>query len=175
MMKLKNLLVLAGVAVVMSLTGNLSAQDNNTGGNANSGGQSANGGGGRGGRGGNFDPAQFQQRILDRVREQMAVKGEDEWKIISERVTKVLDARIQTFGGFGRGGRSGFGSPSPEAEALQKAIDSKASVAEMKATLTKLRESRKVKQAALEKAQADLQKVLSVQQEAIAVLNGLLN
>ena len=41
-----------------------------------------------------------------------------------------------------------FGAPSPEAEALQKAIDSKASKAEMKAALEKYLASRKAKQAA---------------------------
>ena len=66
------------------------------------------------------------------------------------------------------------GTPSPEADALQKAIDSKASKAEMKAALDKYVASRKAKQAALEQAQADLRKVLTSRQEAIATLNGLL-
>ena len=81
----------------------------------------------------------------------------------------------------GRGGRGGPGGPggiggqaNPAAEALQKAIDAKASNVEMKAALAKYVESRKVKQAALEKAQADLRKVLTPRQEAIAALNGLL-
>ena len=100
------------------------------------------------------------------------------------------------FGGFGRGGFGGrrgggdnggdqgaqrggggggmFGTPSPEREALQKAIDSKAPKAEIKAALAKYLESRKVKQATLEKAQDDLRKVLTSRQEAIAVLNGYL-
>ena len=91
---------------------------------------------------------------------------------------------------FGRGPRGGdnaaaggdqgqrrggmFGTPSPETDALQKAIDSKASKAEMKAALEKYLASRKAKQAALEQAQADLRKVLTTRQEAIATLNGLL-
>src|SRR2546427_650074 len=73
------------------------------------------------------------------------------------------------------GGRPfGGGEPSPEAEALQRAIDSKASNSELKAALTKFLEARKAKQADLEKAQADLRKVLSVRQEAAASLMGLL-
>ena len=67
-----------------------------------------------------------------------------------------------------------FGSPSPEAEALQKAIDNKAPNSEIKAALAKYIESRKAKQADLEKAQAELRKVLTARQEAIASLNGLL-
>ena len=106
-----------------------------------------------------------------------------------------MDLRRQSFGGmgrgmFGRGPRGGdnpppadqgqqrrggmFGTPSPEADALQKAIDSKASKAEMKAALEKYQASRKANQAALEQAQADLRKVLTTRQEAIATLNGLL-
>jgi hypothetical protein len=57
---------------------------------------------------------------------------------------------------------------------LQKAIESKAPADELKAKLAKLREARKEKEAALEKAQEDLRKVLSVRQEAAAVLAGLL-
>lgn len=66
------------------------------------------------------------------------------------------------------------GTPSPEAEALQKALDAKASSAELKTALARYADSRKTKQAALEQAQAELRKVLTVRQEAIASLNGLL-
>src|SRR5262249_14694618 len=107
-------------------------------------------------------------------------------------VQKVMDARREMFMGrgmFGGGRRRGggdqggdqggnrrgpFGQPSPEAEALQRAIDSKASNSELKAALAKYVDSRKAKQADLEKAQADLRKVLSLRQEAIATADGLL-
>ena len=46
--------------------------------------------------------------------------------------------------------------------------------AETKAALAKFVEARKAKQAALDKAQADLRKVLTPRQEAIATVNGLL-
>jgi hypothetical protein len=55
---------------------------------------------------GNFDPAEMRQRMMDRVREQLEVKSDDEWKIISERAEKVMTARREVpggFGGFGRG------------------------------------------------------------------------
>jgi hypothetical protein len=143
------------------------------------------------------DPEQFRQRMMDRYREMMGVKDDAEWKLISERITKVMDARREVgFGGgamFGRGrggggndqaqgggnggrrgGRGLFGEPSPEAEALQKAIDSDASADDIKAKLAKYRESRKEKRANLEKAQEDLKSVLSAKQEAAAVLGGLL-
>jgi hypothetical protein len=79
-------------------------------------------------------------------------------------------------GGRRRGGMGGmFGAaPSPEAEALQKAIDAKASKSELKAALAKFQEAKKAKQADLEKAQEDLRKVLTARQEAIATVNGWL-
>jgi hypothetical protein len=186
-MKLKQLLATAGVvAVLCSGISKLAAQDNPPPGQQP-------GRQGRGG-GGNFDPAQMQQRMMERYQEQLEIKDDAEWKAVQPLVQKVMEARIQAFsgmgrGGFGRGGRGGgdnppgdqggqrrggFGQSSPEAEALQKAIDSKASAAEMKTALAKYVASRKVKQAELESAQAELRKVLTPRQEAIASLNGLL-
>jgi len=149
--------------------------------------QQDGGGGGGGGRG-NFDPAQMQQRMLDRAKEQLEITDETEWKAIEPLVKKVNDARFAVmaggFGGrgFGRGGRGGDqggGNPpgmpaNPERDALQKAIDAKAPASELKVALTKYQEARKVKQAELEKAQAAFRKVLTPRQEAIAALNGLL-
>jgi hypothetical protein len=71
--------------------------------------------------------------------------------------------------------RGGFGGPpSPDVEALQKAIDEKASPDDIKSKLAKVREAAKAKEAKLVAAQADLQKLLSARQEANAVLMGLL-
>jgi len=168
----------------------LAQQDNNN--QGNNGGNRGGGGGGRG----NFDPAQFQQRMMERTREDLEVKEDTEWKALEPLVQKVMDLRRESFSGMGRGmfggrrgggggggvggadqgGRRGgpFGQASPEAEALQRAIESKASNSELKAALAKFVESRKAKQAELEKAQAELRKVLSVRQEAIATSSGLL-
>jgi len=147
--------------------------------------------GGRQGRG-NFDPAQFRERMMQNLREQLEVTDDAEWKAIEPMVQKVMDARMAAGAGMGRGmffgrrrggdtnadqpqqRRGGFGQPSQEAEALQKAIDAKASKAEIKAAMDKYVASRKVKQAELEKAQEDLRKVLTSRQEAIATLDGLL-
>jgi hypothetical protein len=194
MMKINQWLVMAGVAAVMSLgASQLVAQPSN-------GGQTGPGEGGSGGRSGrgNFDPAQMQQRMLDRYKDVIEVTDDAEWMVMQPLVQKVMDGRRDAiFGGMGRGmfgggrtrgggspppadqqgqpRRGGFGgAPSPEADALQKAIDSKASKAEIKAALDKYVASRKAKEAALEQAQADLRKVLTSRQEAIATLNGLL-
>ncbi len=75
-------------------------------------------------------------------------------------------------GGMGRGGP--FGQPNPDADALQKAVDAKATTAELKGALKKYVESRKAKEEQLKAAQEDLRKVLTARQEAIATLNGLL-
>lgn len=67
-----------------------------------------------------------------------------------------------------------FGQTMPEAEALQKAIDAKASKAEIKAALVKFVAARQAKQSELLQAQDNLRKVLTTRQEATATLNGLL-
>lgn len=185
MKKLSVAWVCAGVAILSCLaTQPVMAQ-----------GQGAPGGGGRG----NFDPAQMQQRMMERYREQFGVKSDDEWKIIEARITKVTEARREVgFGGMGRmmrppgqggqGGpaagnqgnaqnrRRGFGAePSVAETELQTAIEGNASADSIKAKLAKVREERKAKQAALEKAQEELKQVLTVKQEAVAFLNGLCN
>ena len=141
---------------------------------------------------GNFDPAAIQKRIMDSYREQLEISDDAEWKVIEPRVQKVMEAQREAgFGGsiggimraFGRGqqggqrgGRSNFlgSGPGPEEQALQKAIDAKASSAELKAALEKVAAARKQKQANLEKAQTELRQLLSVRQEANATLAGLL-
>ena len=103
MKSMNRLLVAAGVAAVMCVAGQVWAQQNQGGG----GGGQRNGRQGRG----NFDPAAFQQQRMEQLRQQMDVKGDDEWKIIEERVQKVSDARREV--GFGGMGRMGFGRGGP--------------------------------------------------------------
>jgi len=137
--------------------------------------------------GGNFDPQQMRQMMMDRYREMLEVKSDDEWKLIQTRIEKVNEARRNIgFGPFGmrggfRGGPGGPGGPggfnapaNPEMDALQKAIDDKASTEVIKTKLAAFREARKAKQAALAKAQSELKEGLSVKQEAAAVLAGLI-
>lgn len=190
-MKLNQLLLAASLAVAVCLGADSALAQQ--GGGGQGGGRGGRGGGGPGG--GNFDPAQMQQRMMDRVKEQLEITDDAEWKALQPLVQKVMDARMASFSGgrgmFGRGGgrapggdtaaadqtnqrRGGFGTPSPEAEALQKAIDAKASSSELKAAMAKNVESRKAKQAALEKAQAELIQVLTVRQQAILTASGTL-
>ena len=191
MKRMSHLFSVALVAAALSVqTFSLSAQD---GAQDNNRPRRQGGGGGGGGQGGpgNFDPEQARQRMMERYREQLGIKDDTEWKLIETRIEKVSEARRDIgmrgmgFGGFGGrgggpggaggGGRRGFGvDPSPEQEALQKAIESNASADEIKTKLAAYRTSLKDKEAKLEKAQDELRKVLSVKQEAQAVLMGLL-
>ena len=185
-MKTNQVLGICGVAVALCLgAGTLSAQTSNT------------NGGGQGGRG-NFDPAQFQQRMMDNIRERLAFTNDTDWAAVQPLIQKELDARRDVgfggrgFGGVGRrggngagggtnnnaqGGRGGGfgGQPSPEADALQKTLDDNAPTAQVKVALEKYRAARKAKEAKLAQAQEDLRKVLTPRQEAQAALLGLLN
>ena len=198
---------------------------------------------------GNFDPQQMRQRMAERMRDQFDVKDDAEWKAISERIDKVMEAGRGLVGpggpggpafaagrggpggaGFGGGpGRpGGFGGqggpppqarqggpdrfappgvppdapdrpegaprgprelrgpggpgamgmiarePSPEMEALRKAIAEDAPAAEIKEKLAAVRAAREKKEAEVQKAQDELRKLLSARQEAVAVTLGLL-
>ena len=148
--------------------------------------------GGRQGRG-NWDPEQMRQRMMERVREQLAVKDDSEWSVIESRIKKLSDSRFGVGRGMGgpggpggqagqagqggqggRQGRGGFGQANPDAEVLQTALDSGASADDIKVKLTAYRAAAKVKEGQLEKAQDELRQLLSVKQEARAVLLGLL-
>jgi hypothetical protein len=184
-MKTKQLLTVCGMAAALVLGASTAFAQNDNGGNG--GGQ---GGGGRG----NFDPAQMQQRIMERYQEQLGFTNDTEWDAVKPLVQKVMDAQRDARsgqlrglfgGGRNRGGNNGeqgnnrprgggmFGQPSPEAEALQKALDDNAPAAQIKDLLAKYKASQKAKQAKLEAAQADLKAVLTTKQEAQATLMGL--
>jgi hypothetical protein len=182
-MKVNQLLAIGGMAAALFLSaGTVFAQNDNQG-----------GGGGRGGGFRNMDPAQMQQRMMERIRDDLSFTNDTEWNAVQPLVQKVMDARRDVgFGGgmgrmFGRNrgnnntgdqanNRRGgfFGQPSPEAEALQKAIDDNAPTAQIKAALAKYQESQKAKRAKLVQAQENLRKVLTPKREAQATLLGLL-
>jgi hypothetical protein len=128
---------------------------------------------------------------MDNVRDQLGFTNDTDWSAIQPLVQKVFDTQREArgagmgrmFGGRNRGNNGGQGGgrggmfgpqPSPEAEALQKAIDDNAPTAQVKDLLAKYKKSQKDKQTKLESAQSDLRKVLSVKQEAQATLLGLL-
>jgi len=146
----------------------------------------------------NFDPAQARQNRLDGIRAGLDIKADDEWNAIKPLVEKVMDAQRDMGGGRMRGGGQGrrgggnttgadtqaggqgggqrrFGpAPLPEAESLQAAVDNNASKDEIQSKLAKLRDALKAKETKLAAAQENLRGVLTVKQEASAVLLGLL-
>jgi len=169
-MKLNRIITLGAMAATLTISAtSLLAQDN------------------PGGQRGNSDPAQMQQRMLERVQEQLGFTNQVEWDAVKPLVQKVMDARRDTMSSMGRGmfgggrnrggdqaNRGGmFGQPSPEAEALQKALDDNAPASQVKDLLAKYKASQKAKQAKLEAAQDDLKKVLNTKQEAQAYMLGL--
>ena len=193
-LSLASLLAICGL-ILSTATGSLLAQNEAPA--AQPGGSGAPGApGGRQGRG-NWDPEQMRQRMMERVREQLAVKDGAEWSVIESRIKKISDSRSGMGRGFGgpgggpggpggqgapggqggqggRQGRGGFGQANPDAEVLQTALDSGASADDIKVKLTAYRAAAKVKEGQLEKAQDELRQLLSVKQEARAVLLGLL-
>ena len=191
-MKLNRILTMCAMAATLAISAtSLLAQNNNSTGDTNGASQRRQRGGSGGG---NFDPTQMQQRMLDRVQEQLGFTNDTEWDAVKPLVQKVMDARLavgtggmgRMFGGRNRGGNNAdqtanrtrtsiFGQTSPEQEALQKAIDDNAPAAQIKDLLARYKASQKVKQAKLEAAQADLKAVLTTKQEAQAFLIGLVN
>jgi hypothetical protein len=185
-MKVKNLLVVCGAAAALMFSaGSIYAQN---GGGGNGGGGGFGGGGGGFGGGRNFDPAQMQQRLMQRIQDQLGFTNDTDWSAVQPLVQKVLDAQFAVRANmgrmFGRGGRGGGGGggggmfgqqPDPAADALQQALDDNSPTAQVKDLLAKYEASHKAKLAALAAAQDDLRKVLTVQQESQATLMGLLD
>jgi hypothetical protein len=188
-MKMKHLFAVCGIVAAL-FCGALTASAQNNGGGGGGGG--GNGGFG-GGRGGNFDPAQFQQRMMDGIRDQLGFTNDTDWDAVQPLVQKVLDARRDI--GFGGNMRMMFrrnrdnggdnnnrprnnpfgGTPSPEAQALQNAIDNNAPDGQIKDLLARYMASQAKKQTVLKGAQDNLRAVLTVKQEATATLLGLLD
>jgi hypothetical protein len=180
-------LVLAG-ALVSSVSAQTPRPDDP---NRRRGGDAQTDGGRRGGGG---TPEEMQARM----RERFEVTDDEEWKLISERMNKVTELRRNAPGGGfgggfpgrgpggnpggdrggdrgrGPGGGRGTGAGSTELAALSTAVRDKLPDAEIKSRLERIREIRKEHEANLSKAQEELRAVLSVRQEAMAVMFGLL-
>lgn len=136
-----------------------------------------------------LNPADIQDRMLGALREQFGVTDDAEWAVIAERVMKVSELRRSTTGSIfsSRGssspgatddkGKRSYrpsGAGNPEQDALRTALKDQLPDAEIKARLTRLRETRKQNEAKLAMAQEELRAVLSIRQEAVAVIYGLL-
>jgi len=169
--------------LVMAFSGSAFAQGNNGGGRQ----RGAGGAGGAGG--GNFDPAQMRERMMTRLKEQLGA-NDDEWKVLQPKVEKVMDAQRDTrgggFGGFGgRGGGGGGGGGGADAANqsavakasadLRTAVENKDAPADdLKAKLAALRDARTKARETLAASQKELNELLTQRQEAVLVVNGML-
>ncbi len=171
---IKSLSLLVVTAVFASVTVDISAQERDR--NRDRGNRE------RGGERGQWDRSQIMERIMDRYRENLGFSVA-EWKVVQPKVQAVMDNRISgasgmmsMFGGSrrGRGGDSSAEkTPTSELRDLLEKDD--ASKGDIKAKLAAYRKDRKDREAKLKKAQEDLRQLLTIKQEAQAVLAGLLN
>jgi hypothetical protein len=157
------------------------------------GGGNGGGGGGRGGRGGrgNMDPAAMIQMQLAGIKTQLSATDQ-EWTVLEPLIGDVLKNQPQGGGRGMMGGRNRGGQPAdpnappnpraaamaasnPEQAALQQAVMSDtATPDEIKAKLAAYRAAIIKKAEAVKAAREKLQKVVTVKQEALLVLRGIL-
>jgi len=172
------------IAILAMSAGSAFAQNQNNGGQGR-----GQGGGGRG----NFDPAQMRERMMTRIKEQLGAT-DDEWKAIEPKVDKVMTAQRESRGGFGfggfgggRGGPGGGGGGGGGADQqpttavgkasadLRTTLDSKDAAPETIAKkLAALREAREKARKDVADAQKELKEILTQRQEAVLVMNGML-
>ena len=160
----------------------------------------AQGGGAPGGRGANNRPGGAggqatrgglitadQQAI--QYRQILEIADATQWSLLLPLITDVISARNFLPNPVARGGRGAIlsegrpGGPGggrgaslidPDLSELEAAIARNAPTEELKAITDKANEAIKMKLDTLHKAQAELRKVLTVRQEAILLVNGLL-
>ena len=117
------------------------------------------------------DPGAEAARSLVRLREAMRVTDDAEWAVIAERI-----AAVQAAGG-GAGPKDKAKPASAERtaqDALRVAVRDGLPDAELRLRLARAHELQREREARLARARAELRAVLTVRQEAVAVLAGLL-
>jgi hypothetical protein len=123
-------------------------------------------------------------RAASKLREQMGVADDAEWALISERLANIAELRRLVSGGPGlrsavagekiKGAARADRPAQLEQDALRMAVRDKLPDAEIKARLARAHDVHRQNEAKLEKAQEELRAVLTVRQEAVAVVAGLL-
>lgn len=157
-------------------------------GNGNGNGNNNNNGGG--GFGGRRDPGQMMQGMMDRLKTQLGA-SDDEFAAIQPKIQAVMTLQRDTSprmrGMFGRGGRGGFGGgfggPTTQPSAVQTALldlqttlnDQNATPDAIKGKLDALRDAKSKARQDLIVAQQDLKSILTQRQEAVMVLDGILD
>ena len=130
------------------------------------------------------NPADAQARVLDRLREKLDVTDDTEWALIMERMTTIDEIRrtLWTSSASSRGPlpgteknkRKSGSSGNPERDALRSAVSDNLPDAEIKSRLARAHEIHRRNEARLAQAQANLRAVLSIRQEAVVVMAGIL-
>jgi len=124
--------------------------------------------------------AEMEAKSLAKLRERLEVTDDAEWAIIVERIKKVEEMRrlVSTGASGGRGGpvvaEKSKRTSAPEQNALRSAVTDKLPDAEIRLRLARAHEVHQHNEAKLFQAQADLRAILTVRQEAVAVMVGLL-
>jgi hypothetical protein len=147
---------------------------------------------------GGFDPSQFRQRMLDRVKDALGASDE-EMQALGPKIEKVFTLQMEmNMGragmfrrGGGQGGQNAAGGQAAPAtpqdsqptsalvtatRELQAALDNKDSKPEqIKAKLQVYRDAKVQAKADLTKAQGELRDLLTQRQEATLVMMGMLD
>ncbi len=132
-----------------------------------------------------FDPAQLRERMMTNMKEQLGA-SDAEWETLRPKVMKVWtlhrDLRPGMAGMAGMAGRPRQGGAREENEVakaqreLRTTLQNKdAPTEEIQKQLTALRNAREKVRKDLEAAQKDLKASVNPRQEAVLVLNGLLD
>lgn len=107
MRRLMKVVVMAGLAAVVALGTQMAmAQEPPGGGDPGA----RRGRQGPGGQRGQFDPAQFRERMMQRMQEQLG-STDEEWAGIEPLLGKVTESQRAVSAGRPRGGGAGFGAP----------------------------------------------------------------
>lgn len=124
-----------------------------------------------------------QARVMDRLRTKLEIKDDEEWAVISARIARVEELQRSAWSGgvnnrgvisLGEKNKGAGASANADREALRAAVTDKLPDAEIKSRLSRAHEMRQQSEAALAQAQQDLRSVVSVRQEAVLVVAGLL-
>jgi chromosome segregation ATPase len=181
MMRTRATLAVLATVLVLGLSALVLAQQ--------AGGQDSGSGRDRGRSRGGFDPAQWRQDRLDRMKDELGAK-DDEWQVLQPKVEKIMKLQMESFAsrlsgrrdrGSDRGSDRGRSEMADSAVGkasadLRSALDDKSiapeEIAKRLATLRQARESVKQEMA---KAQQEVKELLSQRQEAVMVMNGMLD
>lgn len=132
----------------------------------------------RDGRQGRTSGADRQAAMLTRTKERLGATDE-EWAVLQPQIQKVMELQMRNRPGTGgRRGQPQPGAPAamPEAEALSKTLDdANASPERIEKAIDAYRDARKKNDAALKEAREELREMLTIKQEGVLVLSGMLD